>query len=138
LLLVSLVVSSFRVKPAPSNVEAASDFHQRHPGWTWSVRESALVSSDYFQRHPELTAPSVIGIGASDYFQRHHERYDKMNKVPIPSFRDPIATCFDVSISELAACREASQAAIQLDHSAVDECFDVSLWEEASCRNAGP
>ena len=51
----------------------AEDFYQRHPDWTWTVRESASASSDYFQRHPELTASSMIGIGASDYFQRHSE-----------------------------------------------------------------
>ena len=63
--------------PAPRLSEAGSDFYQRHPDWTWTVRNAnavgSLAPSDYFQRHPELTVPSVIGLGAPDYFQRHPE-----------------------------------------------------------------
>ena len=74
LLLVSLAISSFQVKSALSIVEAASDFHQRHPNWTWAIPAAEVAApSDYFQRHRELTVPAVLGIGASDYFQRHPE-----------------------------------------------------------------
>jgi hypothetical protein len=75
LLLVSMAISSFRSTATSStNRVAASDFYQRHPNWTWAIPVAEVAApSDYFQRHPELTAPSVIGIGASDYFQRHPE-----------------------------------------------------------------
>lgn len=52
------------------------------------------------------------------------------------SYRLQFGECVDVPIRELAACRSASQAAVQVQHSAVDECIDVSLWEVASCRKA--
>lgn len=61
---------------------------------------------------------------------------DLKNTYKAPSYRSQFGECFDVSIKELAACRDASQAAVQVQHSAVDECFDVSLWEVASCRKA--
>lgn len=74
LLLVSMAISSFRSSAPPSaKNEAASDFYQRHPDWTWAIAAPAPAASDYFQRHPELTAPSIIGMGASDYLQRHPE-----------------------------------------------------------------
>ena len=53
-----------------------------------------------------------------------------------PSYRSQFGECFDVPISELAACRDSSQPAVQVDHLTVDECVDVSFWEVASCRNA--
>jgi hypothetical protein len=53
-----------------------------------------------------------------------------------PSYRSQFGECYDVPIRELAACRDSSQAVIQVQHSAVDECIDVSFWEIASCRKA--
>jgi|RhiMetdeSRZDD1v2_1073273.scaffolds.fasta_scaffold248401_1 hypothetical protein len=62
--------------------QAAGDFYQRHPDWTWAINDqnaSIPVSGvsafpDYFQRHPELSAPTLIGgLTASDYFMRHPE-----------------------------------------------------------------
>jgi hypothetical protein len=81
LLLVTLAVSSPRPSTSFAPAQGASDFHQRHPHWTWVVnRQNAVIPltgdsafPDYFQRHPELSAPSVLGLGASDYFQRHPE-----------------------------------------------------------------
>jgi len=80
LLLVTMAVSSPRSTASPAADQSASDFHQRHPDWTWSVPAAAVVPvtgaaafPDYFQRHPELTAPSLLGQEASDYFQRHPE-----------------------------------------------------------------
>jgi hypothetical protein len=82
LLLVSMAISSFRSKAvSPSNREAASDFYQRHPNWTWSASAPAAPFPDYFQRHPELIAASVNGAGASDYFQRH----PKLTALAIPA-----------------------------------------------------
>jgi hypothetical protein len=54
----------------------------------------------------------------------------------ISSYQSPLDECFDVSISEVAGCREASQTTVQSNHSALDECFDVSISEVASCRAA--
>ena len=74
---VTMAVSYPRSSAPLATNQAASDFYQRHPDWTWTVRNANAVGSsapsDYFQRHPELTVPSVIGLGASDYFQRHTE-----------------------------------------------------------------
>src|SRR5512133_1225923 len=41
LALVSLAISSFRSNTSLSNREAASDFVQRHPNWTWLAPASA-------------------------------------------------------------------------------------------------
>jgi hypothetical protein len=79
LLAVSMAVSNHYSRRSSINTTEASDFYQRHPDWTWTVdQQNAVIPvtgeqafPDYFQRHPELTVPSVIGIGASDYFQRH-------------------------------------------------------------------
>lgn len=81
---------------------------------------------DHQDRYDTMsTSDPVIVLG-------HQDRYDKMNKAPIPSYRSQFGECFDVSIRELAACRDASQA----EPSSIDECFDVSIGEIASCRNA--
>ena len=45
----------------------------------------------------------VIGLN-------HQERYDKMNKMPIPSYRSPLDECYDVPLREAAKCRDASQS----------------------------
>jgi len=82
LVLISLLSATLAVSYARPNAPhpvdpGASDFYQRHPDWTWTVRngnaESSPASSDYFQRHPELTVPSILGLDASDYFMRHPE-----------------------------------------------------------------
>ena len=81
LLLVTMAVSKPFSKASAEGFNEATDFYQRHPDWTWAVNDqnagnpAAGASSfpDYFQRHPELSAPSVVGLGASDYFQRHPE-----------------------------------------------------------------
>ncbi len=67
--------------PRSTASQAASDFYQRHPNWTWAVNpqnDAISVTADsafpdYFQRHPELTATSILGLEASDYFMRHPE-----------------------------------------------------------------
>ena len=72
---------------------SASDFYQRHPEWTWTVRDTSVVIPvtggsafpDYFQRHPELIASA------------EHPLFDE---------------CFDVSLSELTKCRNASQTPV--------------------------
>lgn len=81
LLLVTMALSNPRPSSSRPADLGASDFYQRHPDWTWVVNpQNALIPvtgapafPDYFQRHPELSAPSILGLGASDYFQRHPE-----------------------------------------------------------------
>jgi hypothetical protein len=82
-LLVTLAVSSPRSHASPTANFIPSDLYQQHPEWWWRTTNQnvgiPLTGSsddafpDYYQRHPELTAPSILGLGASDYFQRHPE-----------------------------------------------------------------
>jgi hypothetical protein len=71
------------------------------------------------------SAPS-IGLG-------HQERYDQMNKAPIPAYRSPLDECFDVSISESASCYDASQQPALSNQPALDTCSDVGLIYRAEC-----
>lgn len=64
------------------------------------------------------------------------ETMELMNAYSAPSYRSQFGECFDVSIRELSACRDASQAILQAEVSAIDECYDVSISELDSCRNA--
>ena len=81
LLSVSLAVSYSHPDTLHPADQGASDFYQRHPDWTWTIKgQNAVIPitgasafPDYFQRHPELTVPSILGLGASDYFMRHPE-----------------------------------------------------------------
>jgi hypothetical protein len=59
------------------------------------------------------------------------------HKAPIPSYRSRFDVCFDVPLSEAAACRAEGQTLMPSYRSRLDECFDVSLSELASCRSAG-
>ena len=80
LVLVTMAVSNPKSNVSPSVDQGASDFYQRHPGWTWAVPALAAIPvtsdaafPDYYQRHPELSVSALLGVGASDYFQRHPE-----------------------------------------------------------------
>jgi hypothetical protein len=74
LLLVTMAVTYPRTN-APL---AASDFHQRHPDWTWTSNNQKAVipmtgisaSPDYFQRHPELRVAVAETVDTTDYFIR--------------------------------------------------------------------
>lgn len=70
--------------------------------------------SDYYQRHSERNSSAVNSDGASDYFTRHPEMRGGLATFVVPASQgSTIDECFDVSISELAGCREASQSALQ-------------------------
>ena len=81
LLSVTMAVSYPRSNASSTADQAASDFYQRHPDWTWAINDQHAVIPltgdsafpDYYQRHPELSMPAIIGLEASDYFQRHPE-----------------------------------------------------------------
>ena len=58
------------------------------------------------------------------------------NNAPAPFYRSRLGECFDVPVSELAGCQNASQVPVPSYRSRLDECFDVPVSELASCRNA--
>jgi len=57
-----------------AQAEGASDFHQRHPEWTWSIPSNQIfipvtgemAFPDYHQRHPQ-----VREVDTTDYYFRH-------------------------------------------------------------------
>lgn len=74
--------------------------------------EEAL--SDYYQRHFERNRSAANSVGPSDHLTRHPElRGGMTTSVGVASQGSAIDECFDVSISELVRCREASQSASQ-------------------------
>ena len=67
--------------------------------------------ADYSQRHPELRVSVVNAVDTTDYFLRHSElRSGLTASIHIASDQAPLDECFDVSLSEVAACREADQS----------------------------
>jgi hypothetical protein len=68
ILFISLVISSFGYRTLPSRAEAASDFYQRHPNWTWSIKGETVYHLDCFRRELHLSKPSSLKIDASNYF----------------------------------------------------------------------
>lgn len=66
----------------------------------------------------------------------NEEQPANQNPPSVPLYRSRFDVCFDVPLSEAAACRAESQTLVPADHPRLDECFDVSLSELASCRNA--
>ena len=85
LLLVTVAVSYSRSNALLAADQGASDFHQRHPGWKWTIDDAnpgvpvtgESAFPDYYQRHPELSAPVTITIDTTDYFFRHPELRSK-------------------------------------------------------------
>jgi hypothetical protein len=79
LLLVTLAVSKPFSGASPERLNEATDFHQRHPDWTWKIGDQEAVTplagdlafSDYYPRHPELRIPVEIVVDTTDYFIRH-------------------------------------------------------------------
>jgi hypothetical protein len=65
----------------------------------------------------------------------NQEQSANQNKASISSYRSRLDECFDVPLSEIAACHTESQSLVPSYRSRLDECFDVSLSEVASCRN---
>jgi hypothetical protein len=76
--------------------------------------------------------------GPSSVFEIQAQSADMKNLYSAPSYRAQFGECFDVSIRDLAACRDADPIPAPASHSPIDECFDVSLWEIASCENSSP
>ena len=78
---------------------SASDFYQRHPDWTWTVRDASVAIPvtgesaypDYFQRHPELKVLVETAIDTTDYFFRHPELMAPASSIDLTDyyFRHP-------------------------------------------------
>ena len=97
---ISLLSVTMAVSYPRSNAsQAASDFYQRHPDWTWTVRDESVVIPvtgesaypDYFQRHPELSVRAETAIDTTDYFFRHPELRGPARSVDLTDyyFRHP-------------------------------------------------
>jgi hypothetical protein len=99
LLLVTLAVSKPFSKASPERINEATDFHQRHPEWTWAINNQNVVIPitgdsvfpDYYQRHPELRAPVEISIDTTDYVFRHPELIAPVRHIDLTDyyFRHP-------------------------------------------------
>ena len=65
MLLAGMAVTQPHPLVSSATGQAASDFYQRHPDWTWEINDQDAVIPltgdsafpDYFQRHPELKIP---------------------------------------------------------------------------------
>jgi len=82
----------------------------------------------------ENVSHAANNLASASEIKERPANLSETNKVT--SYRSQFGECFDVPIKDLAACRSASQAAVQMQNSALDECFDVSLSEAANCRKA--
>ena len=99
-----------------AGVESIDSATRSYRAWALDVEGAAIPvtgnaeSPDYYQRHPERSTPAAAAVDMSDYFARHPAlRRGLPNSVHTILQKPLIDACFDVSISELAACREAIQ-----------------------------
>jgi hypothetical protein len=105
LVLVLLTVQQALARPAAvSDMDSAT---QSYSAWAKAAEveniDSATRSYRAWALEVEGAAIPMTGNAESpDHYQRHSEQPD--------ATISPIDECFDVSISELAACREASQS----------------------------
>jgi hypothetical protein len=108
ILVVSLAVSRpFTNDPISTDLSAA-------PAPISVPVTGAEDASDYYQRHADRSNSGAAAVDMSDFFIRHPElRGEITESVKPASQSSPIDECFDVSVSELAACREASQSAAE-------------------------
>ena len=91
MLLVGMAVSQSRPLVSSATGQAASDFYQRHPDWTWEINNHDAVIPltgdsafpDYFQRHAELNIPVERSIDTTDYFFRHLDKNTSSRVVPL-------------------------------------------------------
>jgi len=98
LVLVTMAVSYPRSSASLAADQAASDFYQRHPDWTWAVPAPAAIPvtgdaafPDYYQRHPELSSPVEASIDTTDYYFRHPELRSPAKSIDLTDyfFRHP-------------------------------------------------
>jgi len=99
LLLVTMAVAYPRPNASLAADQAASDFYQRHPDWTWAINNQNVVIPvtgdaafpDYYQRHPELSSPVEASIDTTDYYFRHPELRSPAKSIDLTDyfFRHP-------------------------------------------------
>jgi hypothetical protein len=77
------------------------------------------------QEHP---VNSIDTYRARSYRSNYGERQE-----PIASSRSRLDECYDVPVSEIAACRSGVQTLIPSYRSKLDECSDVGLIYRAQC-----
>jgi hypothetical protein len=108
ILVVSLAVSRpFTNDPISTDLSAA-------PAPISVLVTGAEDASDYYQRHSDRSNSGAAAVDMSDFFIRHPELRGEITESVNPASQSsPIDECFDVSVSELAACREASQSAAE-------------------------
>ena len=63
----------------------------------------------------------------------HPKESASQNAAARPSYRDPLDECFDVPISQAAACRAEGRSLVPTYRSKLDECSDVGLMYRAQC-----
>jgi len=105
LIATTLVASITAVKPTAPSVADLS--WEARPDFSAGSLPIVPVSgaseySDYYQRHAALPAATTKSTDLTDYFRRHPELHRVLVEI--------VDECFDVSLSEVAACREASQS----------------------------
>ena len=94
LLSVTMAISYPRSNSSSTADQAASDFYQRHPDWTWAINDQNAVIPltgdsafpDYYQRHPELSVPVEISVDTTDYYFRHPELSASVKSVDLTDY----------------------------------------------------
>jgi len=86
---------------------------------------------------PLATARTEVSSDPSDESAsalNHPEEVANRNIASIPSYRDPLDECFDVPLSEAAACHAEGQSLVPSYRSKLlDECSDAGLIYRAQC-----
>jgi hypothetical protein len=86
-----MAVTQSRWLVSSATRQAASDFYQRHPDWTWEINDQDAVIPltgdsafpDHFQRHPELNIPLERSIDTTDYFSRRIDKNTSSRVIPL-------------------------------------------------------
>ena len=101
-----------------------------------------MAMGEYYQNRAEaenLTRSRTADAARWEALGRYYQQSELMQamkwvKSSDTLYRSQFGECLDVSIQELATCRETSNAPGQIYRQPLDECFDVPLSELAQCR----
>jgi hypothetical protein len=99
-------------------------------------KEEALRESQLGEHYGVL--PEDVARFSAEQINREYilgERYGVTpgQYAPSKSYRSPLDECFDVSLREVASCRNASQVPVPSYRSPLDVCSDVGLIYRAQC-----
>jgi len=75
------------------------------------------------------------GNGEVNGIERQEQSANPVNSNSASSYRSQFGACLDVSVQELAACRETSNTPARAYRQPLDECFDVPLIDAVDCRD---